>query len=701
MPDTKISALPAAPAVGTEDLFPLVQGTGGDAETRRASIGQLATRILADRALHVRDFGAVGDGLADDAPAIQAAVNALAASGGGVLLFGPRHYRLASQVVVDGVAVLFQGAGFQQGAAAGAGTWFLIDVAGFTPFTFSGAAAAGSAMRDLAFRQSHPAPGTGWAPTDYGHLVRVIGCPGEIAFETLFLCGVNRGIYCDNSAGLRVRGLAGQVFANGIEIDRCSAAPRIEGVRFRPAYSADDNVVRWQQANQDSIILRRCDGAFLDGIEVLGARSALRLASSSAGVATRVHLGSLAAQNVRNGIWADGAGSTAMIATATIQGELYNGGGVPFTGSAGVLVEANDVHLRFGALRVDKAESNALRATAAAGRIDIFALRIETWNSLADGAAAIHLANVATGTPNQVFLGSPAIANGGGSGPLVTAGSNGAVAMMAPAGRVARPGLAVGSQDMGLWAPAATELAAVAGGVEVLRATALGTVTLGGAPGAHALGVTTPAATVNELRVTGSAAGNPVTIAAQGSDTNIQLRLASKGNAVVQLQSRSKAAFEAYAIANNAVNYLRAAAVVTGSSPPLQAQGSDTNVGIDIQGKGTGAISLTSNGAVALAASNPASSVNSVAVSGAATGGTPLLAAQGSDANVTLALGAKGSGAVQSAAPFQLPSYTVAGLPSAATYPRCLVYVSNGTANKRLAVSDGSAWRWPDGAVVS
>lgn len=47
-----------------------------------------------------------------------------------------------------------------------------------------------------------------------------------------------------------------------------------------------------------------------------------------------------------------------------------------------------------------------------------------------------------------------------------------------------------------------------------------------------------------------------------------------------------------------------------------------------------------------------------------------------------------------------LRSYTVATVPSAATVAR-LIYVSDGTSNKRLAVSDGTNWRWPDGAIVS
>jgi hypothetical protein len=49
----------------------------------------------------------------------------------------------------------------------------------------------------------------------------------------------------------------------------------------------------------------------------------------------------------------------------------------------------------------------------------------------------------------------------------------------------------------------------------------------------------------------------------------------------------------------------------------------------------------------------------------------------------------------------RLRAYTVATLPAAATSPQGLIYVSDGTADKRLAVSDGSNWRWPDGAVVS
>lgn len=47
-----------------------------------------------------------------------------------------------------------------------------------------------------------------------------------------------------------------------------------------------------------------------------------------------------------------------------------------------------------------------------------------------------------------------------------------------------------------------------------------------------------------------------------------------------------------------------------------------------------------------------------------------------------------------------LRSYTVATLPTANPAGR-LVHVSDGAGNRRLAVSDGTAWRWTDGTTVS
>ena len=63
----------------------------------------------------------------------------------------------------------------------------------------------------------------------------------------------------------------------------------------------------------------------------------------------------------------------------------------------------------------------------------------------------------------------------------------------------------------------------------MLRATAGGGITFGGAPGGHALEVATPASAANRVLVSGAAAGASVSVQAQGADANIGLALAPRG----------------------------------------------------------------------------------------------------------------------------------------------------------------------------
>lgn len=645
MSDTKISALPAIAAPADADLLPIVQGSGGSAATRRTTLAQLRSGILADRAYHVRDFGAVGDGTTNDAPAIQAAIDAMNAAGGGTLEFGPRSYRIASPIVVDGVSIVFQGAGFTEGPAIADGTWLRIDTTGFTPFTFTGTGARGSSVRDMAVRQTHNATQDAtWAPTDYDFVFRVQDCLGSVEFKNVLLVAVNRGVWCDNSGRLNIESLRGQVFTTGIEIDRAYDTCRIQHVHFWPFATSDDDVVRWQQQNCDAVVLRKVDGIFIDDVFTLGARSVLRLAPSASGVTTKLYVGSLYADFALYPIWIEGNGVTGQIANLTTQSELFNAGGQPLAGAIGIRIDGNNARLQVGNLRIDDAESNAIRVNGSGNRLDIFSFRAEYYNQLNDGSAAIHVANVASGTPNAVHLGCPALLGNGNAGPLMNSGTNGHVALGAPAGRIDRPGVMLGAENSGLFAPSSTEVAASAAGVEVLRASSAGTVTLGGASGAHGFGVTTPANSVNRVTVTGAIAAGVPSVAAQGTDANIALAIAAKGTSTVRLQTRGQTAFEVNATGTPG-NYIRADA--------------------------------------------------------AASGGTPRFIAQGGDANIALQLSPKGTSFIESTAPFRLPSYTVATLPAAATFARCLIHVSDGATNKRFAVSDGTSWRWPDGAVVS
>ena len=62
---------------------------------------KISSTAVAAVTLNLMDFGAVGDGVADDGPALQAALDALANSGGGTLFVPAGHYALITPVAKD------------------------------------------------------------------------------------------------------------------------------------------------------------------------------------------------------------------------------------------------------------------------------------------------------------------------------------------------------------------------------------------------------------------------------------------------------------------------------------------------------------------------------------------------------------------------------------------------------------------------
>lgn len=63
------------------------------------------------------------------------------------------------------------------------------------------------------------------------------------------------------------------------------------------------------------------------------------------------------------------------------------------------------------------------------------------------------------------------------------------------------------------------------------------------------------------------------------------------------------------------------------------------------------------------------------------------------DSSGHVELGFTSGQAVTSLAPLQLPSFSSASLPSPASYPRSMVYVSDSGGSGRIAFSDGASWK--------
>ena len=94
-------------------------------------------------------------------------------------------------------------------------------------------------------------------------------------------------------------------------------------------------------------------------------------------------------------------------------------------------------------------------------------------------------------------------------------------------------------------------------------------------------------------------------------------------------------------------NYTDVTPAITAEGPIIAAAGSDTNVDLRIRSKGTGAVLIQPGSTTSLSVNRVASSVNYVALSGAvASGSGPIIDAEGSDTNIDLNIDTKGTGAI-------------------------------------------------------
>ncbi|MCI0754299.1 glycosyl hydrolase family 28-related protein [Teichococcus vastitatis] len=246
MSDKKISELPIVTVLNDHDAAPLVQGSLALAETRRATVAQLRGAILTERSVHVRDFGAIGDGVTDDAAAIQAAINAAAAQGGGTVQLGPRRYRIASAELDVKDGVFLQGrpgsGGWRKDGNFAQANYALLLHPARTVRVRRNAGLAGMAI----LREGLTAPTTLRQGLDaaaaFGGTAVTVGdggsgnCDGNGAdalLTRLLILGFHWGIYSDGNARLRVSDVLGDC-TNGLYLGRSYDVSRISAVNFHP-----------------------------------------------------------------------------------------------------------------------------------------------------------------------------------------------------------------------------------------------------------------------------------------------------------------------------------------------------------------------------------------------------------------------------------------------------------------------------------
>jgi len=158
---------------------------------------------------------------------------------------------------------------------------------------------------------------------------------------------------------------------------------------------------------------------------------------------------------------------------------------------------------------------------------------------------------------------------------------------------------------------------------------------------------------VNYLQVTGNTTGLSPVLSAQGSDTNIDLNLVSKGTGNVVVNSGATGMFKSYGTIGVQVSQYLASGlgydtIASGAAAYGRIQMYNAATGaMNFQaGYSAGYFSFQTNNTPSeqFRITNTTSAVNYVQVSGAATGSGPSISAQGSDASAYLLINSKGAG---------------------------------------------------------
>ena len=374
MPDAKISDLPAASALAAADLTPIVQGSGATAETRRASFAQVTAGVHAERMVHVRDFGAAGNGTTDDAAAIQAALNAAAAAGGGLVRLGPKRYRVAGADLTVPENVCLEGPAFFPGGQRASADYrgipgtLLIDAARTIRLMRAATLRGAALIRD----------GVGGPPADMRAAINLrnamagtavtigsgAGGQHDALVEDLLILGFDLAIRSDNNQRLTVRRVRGDN-RNGIWLSRTHDISRIHEVHLWPFLTGN------------------ITGVSLVNLTVTGVSANGGLVRLTTATAHNLQTGDVVNVHGVGGVGSANGRFAVTVASATVidlQGSAFSGG---WSGGGVVSVWNNRRHGT--AFRVEDSD--------VAEFISCFCYGYDTGFDIGDGAQSIQLHN--------------------------------------------------------------------------------------------------------------------------------------------------------------------------------------------------------------------------------------------------------------------------------------------------------------------
>eukprot|EP01113_Clastostelium_recurvatum_P019306 TRINITY_DN2276_c0_g1_i1.p1 TRINITY_DN2276_c0_g1~~TRINITY_DN2276_c0_g1_i1.p1 ORF type:complete len:475 (+),score=62.44 TRINITY_DN2276_c0_g1_i1:183-1427(+) len=270
--------------------------------------------------VNVLAYGAKGDGVADDTPAFQAALNDMNKQGGGIV-FAPRGlFRFNSNITIPR-AVTLQGTynappshqGFEDGSKLlpDVGTVFLVyggakQINGPPFITIR----ADATLRGVTI--FYPDQVRAGIPIPYPYAISMY--EDNPALYDTELVNPYQAIYAVGAARHYIARVQGQPLFMGIFVDSTYDIGRIENVHWNPWFSMETTLFNWQLANGRAFVIARSDWEYVLNTFAFGYNIGYHFVESATGVCNGNFVG-IGADNCYTSIQIDAAAPYGLLIT--------------------------------------------------------------------------------------------------------------------------------------------------------------------------------------------------------------------------------------------------------------------------------------------------------------------------------------------------------------------------------------------------
>jgi hypothetical protein len=346
------------------------------------SVSGAADAGIATGIYDVKAYGAVGDGVADDASGIQHAIQSASSSGGGLVWIPPGVYRLGSNGLRIPRQVIVAGTGWWDN-----GSWFYVDRESVSVVVVD-PSARGSVIRDVAVKYDQPDhTSTGpWNPRDYVPAFDIQA--DDVYIHNVLLYNPTRGIYIHNERGSVGRVILdriwGQPLLEGIAIDNALDAIKVNNVHFWPFWNNKTPVRDFVADNAEAVKSFRNDNPHFSNIFAFGYKFGFHFGMSRGdptnhGITSKFRIANADLDFCRVGLQVDGPNTTGQVVNFTAQGDGT------LSSPAGLRVEASGVRIQGSNLRVTDFAGNGIRAEGKGSVVFLENVWVETWNKSGRG----------------------------------------------------------------------------------------------------------------------------------------------------------------------------------------------------------------------------------------------------------------------------------------------------------------------------